>query len=126
MAMRRLVTAVLCAVTALVPAATRAGDDPVRATPGVYRILHESDQVRVLEVTYAPGQRENWHGHPRYIVYVVDPGDGKIRTENAQGEIHEFDLETGESMLLDPVEKHRGMNPGTRPVRILAIELNQD
>lgn len=109
----------------LVPGATSAKDDPVTATPGVYRVLHENDQVRVLEVTYQPGQRENWHGHPRYVVYVVDPGDGKIRTENDQGEIHEYDLKAGEHFLLDPVEKHRGMNPGTVPIRVIAIELKQ-
>lgn len=119
-------TLLVISTLALVPVAIRAWDDPVTATPGVYKVLHENDQVRVLEVTYQPGQRENWHGHPRYMVYVVDPGGGKIRTENYQGEIHEYDLKAGEHFLLDPVEMHRGMNPGTVPIRVLAVELKQE
>lgn len=105
---------------------TWALDDPVTATPDVYKVLHENDQIRVLEVTYQAGQRENWHGHPRYLVYVVDPGDGKIKVENDKGELHEYDLKAGQHLLTGPVEKHRGMNPGSVPIRLLAVELKQE
>lgn len=110
----------------MLPSFLYAYDDPVEATPGAYKILHENDQIRVLEVTYQPGQLENWHGHPRYLVYVVDPGDGKIKVENENGEIHEYDLKTGQNLLTGPVNKHRGMNPGSKPIRLIAVELKQE
>ena len=48
--------------------------DPIVASPEVYKVLFEDALMRVLEVTYRPGQQDNWHGHPRYFVYVVEPG----------------------------------------------------
>ena len=119
-------TYVVFALTLLLCGAVQAMEDPVTATPGMYKVLHENDQIRVLEVIYQPGQRENWHGHPRYLVYVVDPGDGKIKVENDKGEIHEYDLKVGQNLLTGPVEKHRGMNPGSSEIRLLAVELKQE
>ena len=116
--------ALLCLLTLSSPG--WAMEDPVTATPDVYKVLHENEQIRVLEVTYQAGQRENWHGHPRYLVYVVDPGEGKIRIENDKGELHEYDLKAGQHLLTGPVEKHRGTNPGSVPIRVLAIELKQE
>lgn len=122
----RIGTGLVLPLALLLCGAGHAMEDPVTATPEMYKILHENEQIRVLEVIYQPGQRENWHGHPRYFVYVVDPGDGKIKIENDKGEIHEYDLKVGQNLLTGPVEKHRGMNPGSSPIRLVAVELKQE
>jgi mannose-6-phosphate isomerase-like protein (cupin superfamily) len=126
MRIRHIGTTLILSMTFSLVSAVQAMEDPVTATPGMYKILHENDQIRVLELVYQPGQRENWHGHPRYLVYVVEPGDGKIKVENDKGEVHEYDLKLGQNLLTGPVEKHRGMNPGSSPIRLLAIELKQE
>ena len=126
MRIRCIGAALILPLAFMLCSAVQAMEDPVAATPGMYKVLHENDQIRVLELVYLPGQQENWHGHPRYLVYVVEPGDGKIKVENDKGEVHEYDLKLGQNLLTGPVEKHRGMNPGSSAIRLIAIELKQE
>lgn len=98
--------------------------DPVAATPGIYKVLHESKDVHILELIYQPGQGENWHGHPRYFVYVVEPG--KLQVENDKGEVHEYDLKLGQNLLTGPISKHRVTNASDHVVRLLSIELKNE
>jgi len=46
--------------------------DAVLAAPANHRVIYETDQVRVLEVTVAPGERENLHHHQWPSVLIVD------------------------------------------------------
>ncbi len=98
--------------------------DPVAATPGIYKVLHENDSVRILELIYQPGQSENWHSHPRYLFYVVEPG--KLQVENQSGEIHEYDLKLGQHAVTGPVTKHRIKNLSDHTVRLISIELKRE
>jgi mannose-6-phosphate isomerase-like protein (cupin superfamily) len=98
--------------------------DPVAATPGIYKVLHENDSVRILELTYQSGQSENWHSHPRYFVYVVEPG--KLQVENENGEMHEYDLKLGQHLLTGPITKHRVKNLSDHTVRLISIELKRE
>ena len=45
------------------------------AAPANHRLLHEDDEVRVLEVTVQPGERENLHHHrwPSLMVVLARP-----------------------------------------------------
>jgi len=52
--------------------------DAVVAAPGSHRVLFENDDVRVLEVTIAAGDREPEHTHRDPSVMVVD-GPARIR-----------------------------------------------
>src|SRR3712207_6670888 len=49
--------------------------DALVAAPANHRLLFEDDAVRVLEVTVAPGERENLHHHrwPSIIVVLARP-----------------------------------------------------
>lgn len=105
-------------------AAVAFAQDPVAATPEIYKVLHESKDVRILELTYQAGQAENWHGHPRYFVYVVEPG--KLKVENDKGEVHEYDLTLGQHLLTGPLTKHRVTNASEHVVRLLSIELKNE
>ena len=91
--------------------------------PNVYKVLTENDHVRVLEATYQPGQLDDWHGHPPYLLYVVD--SGKIQVESENGEARKFDVKAGQNLLAPHVGKHRGKNVGTTPIRLLIIEFKQ-
>jgi predicted metal-dependent enzyme (double-stranded beta helix superfamily) len=58
--------------------------DALIAAPANHHLLHEDDEVRVLEVTVQPGERENLHHHrwPSIMVVLARPnyrnfdGDG--------------------------------------------------
>ena len=49
--------------------------DALVAAPANHRLLFEDDAVRVLEVTVAPGERENLHSHrwPSIMVVLAGP-----------------------------------------------------
>jgi len=46
--------------------------DAVRAAPKNHHVILENDDLRVLEVTVAPGEKENLHHHRWPSVMVVD------------------------------------------------------
>ena len=46
--------------------------DAVPAAPRFHKVVYESDDVRILEVTVLPGERETTHHHQWPSVMVVD------------------------------------------------------
>lgn len=98
-------------------------NDAAVATPHIYKVLSENENVRILQATYPPGETENWHGHPPYFIYAVDSGTIKVESEN--GEAKTYELKSGMSAPSPHVGKHRGTNMGTAPLRLLIIEFKQ-
>src|SRR6201984_2842405 len=48
-------------------------DDPVRVDPQHYKAEFENDRVRVVRITYAPGEKSVMHSHPESIgVFLTD------------------------------------------------------
>lgn len=41
------------------------------ASPEIYKVLFESDLMRVLWGTWQPGQKDEWHSHPPTSVFYV-------------------------------------------------------
>jgi len=58
--------------------------DALVAAPSNHRLLHEDDEVRVLEVTVQPGERENLH-HPRWSSIMVVLARPDYRNFDADG-----------------------------------------
>ncbi len=113
-----LLTFLLCSVV-------QGMEDPVTATPDMYKTLHENDQVRVLEVVYLPRSARELARASAYHCTSLTRGTEKS-DKNDEGEVHEYELKVGQNLLTGPVEKHRGMNPGTSSIRVLAVELKQE
>ena len=53
----RIGTALVLPLALLLCGAAQAMEDPVTATPETYKILHENEQIRVLEVVYQTPRR---------------------------------------------------------------------
>ena len=47
--------------------------DPLEAAPGMYKKLFENDRVRVMEVTFKPGEKikEHSQGNPSRVVFIT-------------------------------------------------------
>jgi hypothetical protein len=106
--------------------------DAVIAAPDNHKVLMENDQVRVLEVTIAPGELENLHHH-RWpsVLYITEAGHFIDR--NADGEVildtREMDgpLPLPLTMWKDPEAPHSVENLSTtQRIRLLRIELKQE
>jgi quercetin dioxygenase-like cupin family protein len=94
--------------------------DPVAESPDIYTVLFEDADIRVMAVNIKPGERDQPHSHSRYMVYILE--GGRLRIHLAGGAAYESTLETGQTVLLEPVDQHWGENIGEKVVRIVAIE----
>ncbi|HEY3579959.1 MAG TPA: cupin domain-containing protein [Pyrinomonadaceae bacterium] len=103
-------------------ALTRATQDPLVVNSKTIALKLENDRVRVLEATLKPGDKEQLHSHPAYVIYVIK--GGKVRTHGTDGTAVEADFKTGDVIYRDPVT-HWAENIGKTTIRLELVELKQ-
>jgi quercetin dioxygenase-like cupin family protein len=94
--------------------------DAVAVSPDIYTVLFENDEIRVLELTYEPGERDAMHSHPRYTIVAKEGGTLRIHTESSDPA--DVVIQVDQPLLLDPVKAHWGENVGDTTVRVIAVE----
>jgi beta-alanine degradation protein BauB len=80
----------------------------------------ENPRVRVLEATLKPGDKEQTHSHPAYVIYVIE--GGKFRNHAADGTVTDGEFKTGDVIYRDPMT-HWAENTGTTTIRLVLVEL---
>lgn len=118
-------------VVALIAAAPLAGQQPViapqvdalTASPENFRLILENDDVRVLEYTLLPGQKDRRHTHPQRVAHVIS--GGQLRVGFPDGTHRDFDEIAGTSEWSKPSPLHDTQNIGTTPIKILLVEVKQ-
>ena len=103
-------------------ASTRGVQDPLVVNSKTIVRKLENARVRVLEATLNPGDKENVHSHPAYVIYVIE--GGKVRTHGTDGSVVEADFKTGDVIYRDSVT-HWSENIGKTTVRFELVELKQ-
>lgn len=113
-----LCTATLAASTlALAQDAPRAWD----ASPDIYKVVAESPTHRIVEVTWKPGQRDQFHSHAGNMgVYYAT--DCKLRGHAPDGKSGESARKAGEARFSNPVKSHSVENVGSTDCRLLLFE----
>ncbi|HJT67956.1 MAG TPA: hypothetical protein VJ749_15970 [Pyrinomonadaceae bacterium] len=99
---------------------TRATQDPLVVNLKTIALKLENDRVRVLEATLKPGDKEQLHSHPAYVIYVIE--GGKVRTHGTDGTAVEADFKTGDVIYRQPVT-HWAENIGKTTIRLELVEL---
>src|SRR5437879_4503786 len=94
--------------------------DPVKVSPQYYKVLLESDQVRVLEYRLKAGEKEPMHSHPAGVVYVLS--GAKLRFSYPDGRTEERTAATGETIWRDPTT-HAVENVGDTEAHAITIDL---
>ena len=94
--------------------------DPAVVNAKTIRIREENSRVRVLEARLQPGEKENMHSHPAYVIYVI--AGGRVRNHGADGKTNETDLETGAVLYRDPLT-HWAENIGKTTIHMILVEL---
>ena len=94
--------------------------DAAIVTPKVVKVKLENDRVRVLEFVSDPGDKEDWHTHPAFVVYVVSGGTLRISTPDGRSDDVEF--ETGDIRFREPVT-HTTENIGKTRLHAIIVEL---
>ncbi|WP_246054318.1 MULTISPECIES: nuclear transport factor 2 family protein [Antarcticibacterium] len=111
------------------PATWPAELDAVIAAPKNHKILLENDQVRVLEVSLAPGEKEPLHHHKwPSVLYIQEAGD--FVDYDKDGEVIFDTRELPEpltfplTMQKGPEAPHAPVNLSkTKPIRLIRVEM---
>jgi quercetin dioxygenase-like cupin family protein len=80
----------------------------------------ENSRVRVLEATLKPGDKEQTHSHPAYVIYVI--AGGKFRNHAQDGTVTDGEFKTGDVIYREPVT-HWAENTGDTTIRLELVEL---
>ncbi|MGV3710909.1 MAG: cupin domain-containing protein [Gemmatimonas sp.] len=89
----------------------------------------ENDQLRVWKTTVLPGAplALHRHEHGRALVALTD---GQLQVVDKNGKVLDtYELKAGKAMWLakdPPGQMHADVNPGTKPVEVMVVQLQQD
>ncbi|MCP3848987.1 MAG: hypothetical protein GY694_01935 [Gammaproteobacteria bacterium] len=94
------------------------------ASPDIYKVIAEDENMRVIEATFQPGQKDNWHSHPAMVSYRLT--DCKARIHKGNGGTKDIDKKTGLGSLRNKqIKKHSFENTGTNICKIFIVELKK-
>jgi quercetin dioxygenase-like cupin family protein len=96
--------------------------DPVKVAPGMYKVLFENDDARVIEVTGKPGDKSAKHSHPDHVVYAITAG--KVKFTGGDGKSKEVSMKAGE-VLWSPGETHESELIEGKDFKVVVIELKE-
>lgn len=96
--------------------------DPVIVNSKTIALKLENPRVRVLEATLKPGDKEQTHSHPAYIIYVIE--GGKFRNHATDGTVSDGEFKTGDVIYRDAVT-HWAENTGDTTIRLVLVELKK-
>lgn len=97
--------------------------DALIASPDNFRLVLENDNVRILEYTLLPGQKDRRHTHPQRAAHVMS--GGKLRVGFPDGTHKDYDEVAGTSEWSGPSPLHDTRNIGTTPIKILLVEVKE-
>jgi quercetin dioxygenase-like cupin family protein len=91
---RLLVLVLVLLVTGFVrsDASVTREQDPLVVNSKTIALKLENPRVRVLEATIKPGDKEQTHSHPAYVIYVI--AGGKFRNHATNGTVTDGEFKT--------------------------------
>ena len=104
----------------LVTAAPAMAQDPVKVDPKHYKLEFENDQVRVLRITYGPGEKSVMHEHPDAMAIFLTDGDSKFTLPDGTTQAPPM---KAHSTLWTPAGKHLPENTGSKPFELVLVEM---
>ena len=94
--------------------------DPAVVNAEMEHVRLENSHVRAIEGVLQPGDKEQMHSHPAFVVYLI--AGGRIRNNFADGKVVEAELKTGDVLYREP-QTHWVQNIGTTTIHFLLVEL---
>ena len=95
--------------------------DPVKVDAKHYKVEFENESVRVLRISYAPGEKSVMHYHPNGVaVYLTD---GKTKMPTPDGKSQDMAVKAGAAEWT-PAGSHLPQNTGGR-LELILVELKK-
>lgn len=94
--------------------------DAVKVDPKHYKVEFENEQVRVLRVSYGPGETSVMHQHPANVAVFLADVQAKFTTPD--GKSQEATAKAGTTRW-SGLESHLPENVGAKPFELILVEL---
>jgi quercetin dioxygenase-like cupin family protein len=109
-------------VSALAQPAGGGKADPVRVDAKHYKVEFENESVRVLRISYAPGEKSVMHYHPNAVaVYLTD---GQTSMTTPDGKSQDMAVKAGAAAWTD-AGSHLPQNTGGKRLELILVELKK-
>ncbi len=86
-----------------------------------YRVLVDNANVRVVENTLKPGEKDATHTHPAGWFYVTKPGTMKV--VHADGKVETWNAKAGEQGWMEAEGPHTSENVGKTTMGFVLVEV---
>jgi len=96
-------------------------DDAVKVAPNHYKVEFENDKVRILRITYAPGEESAMHEHKDGV--VVNLANYTVQFKMADGTSPAAQATKAGTFEWSPAQMHAAKNVGDTRAEALFIEL---
>jgi quercetin dioxygenase-like cupin family protein len=108
------------AALGIVNAAPVVAQDPVKVDPKHYKVELENDQVRVLRISYGPGEKSVMHNHPSSVAVFLT--DGEVKFTLPDGKTQQTHAKAG-GVVWEAAGPHLPQNVGDKPFELILVEL---
>ena len=108
--------------TAKKEVAQQATIDAAKAAPNLYKVVSDTMGIRIVEVTYKPGDSSAWHSHPDYAIYAAEGGTATFYGKD--GLKMENEMKTG-TIMVRHGEFHSVKNTGKTTLKVILVEVNR-
>ena len=96
--------------------------DPVKVDPKHYKVEFENESVRVLRITYGPGEKSVMHYHPNSVaVYLTD---GMSRMTTPDGKSVDLPMKA-KGVAWTAAGNHLPQNVASKPFELVLVELKK-
>ena len=96
--------------------------DATKVDPKHYKVEFENDEVRVLRITYGPGEKSVMHSHPEGVAVFTTDGEGRFTF--LDGKTQDIKFKSGD-VVWSPETTHQPENTGKKPYEVIQIELKK-
>jgi quercetin dioxygenase-like cupin family protein len=93
--------------------------DPVEVDPRHCKVEFEKDRVRVLRISYRPGEKSVMHRHRAAVAVFLTESRAKFTFPDGKSE--ERSWKASETMLT-PAEQHLPENLSDKPLELVFVE----
>jgi len=94
--------------------------DAAKVDSAHYKVEFENDQVRVLRITYGPGEKSVMHYHPAGVAVFLT--DHLAKFTYPDGKTEEIPAKAGQAIWV-PAGKHLPQNIGDETFELILVEL---
>jgi len=96
--------------------------DAAKVDPEHYKVEFENEKVRVLRITYGPGDKSVMHSHPEGVAVFLSDGVSKMTF--ADGTSQKMEIKAGQVVWTDAAQ-HQPENIGKEGFEVIQIEFKQ-